>query len=76
MVFSVNDDMKKRTKMEEKIISLVARRDDCDREEVEYALDEFRAWFDNLQDFDLVEIEERFMDEFGLEPDYLHGFII
>lgn len=63
--------------MEEKIISLIMRRDGCDREEVEYALDEFKAWFDEgTHDFDIVEVEERFMDEFGLEPDYLHGFII
>lgn len=62
--------------MEEKIISLIMRRDGCDREEVERCLDEFKEWFDSLQDFDLVEIEERFMAEFGLEPDYLHGFVI
>lgn len=68
--------MKKRTRTEEKIISLVARRDGCEREEVESMLDEFKEWFDSLQDFDLVEIEERFMDEFGLEPDFLHGFVI
>ena len=70
-----NDDMK-RTRTEERIISLVSRRDGCDREEVESMLDEFKEWFESLQDFDIVEIEERFMAEFGLEPDFLHGFVI
>lgn len=69
--------MKKRTRTEEEIISIIMRRDDCDREEVEDAIDDFRAWFNEADhNFDIVEIEERFMDEFGLEPDYLHGFVI
>jgi uncharacterized protein Yka (UPF0111/DUF47 family) len=63
----------------EGIAKLIARRDNDDYEDVKERLQE---WSDNAieaiesGEAGLLELEDSFADEFGLEPDYLDALVI